>query len=191
MKKRTKVILGIIAGIVGILAVGYVALCLTAMQGFSSPVLATVPSPADPKSEVWLLEEGYVDRGISLFVKTPAINAGKPKRITSLDWDGLYSFKELSWSQDGQLAVFSIRLAGGDWPEVTAFGYDFSTGEAILPSWQGRNTTSRKTIEEWRQHAETITAVAEKHGGLMSHGLARENFREQSKELWFWQVPKG
>jgi hypothetical protein len=161
------------------------------MQGFSSPVLAIVPSSADPENEIWLLEEGFVDRGIYLLVKSPSVNAGKPKRITSLDWDGLYSFTQLSWSQDGQLAVFWIRLAGGDWPEVMAFGYDFSTGNAILPSWQGRSTTSQKTIEEWKQHAESITALVENHGGMMSHGLARENFREQSKALWFWQVPKG
>lgn len=189
MNKKAKVLLGIIAGTIGILALCYVVLCLTLTQELSSPVLATVPSPTDAKNAVLLLEEGFVDRGISLLVKSPSVNAGNPQRITSLDWNRLYSFTQLNWSQDGELAVFSICLEGDDRQEVTAFGFDFSTGKAILPPWQGQNTTSRKTVEDWKQHTESITALAEQHGGLMAHGFPRENFRDQSKELWIWQAP--
>ncbi|MDZ7615738.1 MAG: hypothetical protein U1E05_01965, partial [Patescibacteria group bacterium] len=91
MRKTTKVILGIVFAVIGVLGAGYVVLCLSVMQSFSSPVLAVIPSPASSKDEVWLLEEVFVYRGVSLFVKSPSLNGGKPKRITSLDWDGLYS----------------------------------------------------------------------------------------------------
>jgi hypothetical protein len=189
MNKKAKILLGIIAGTIGFFALSYVVLCLILMQQLSSPVLATVPSPTDTRNAVLLLEDGFVDRGISLLVKSPSVNAGYPQRITPLDWNRLYSFTQLNWSQDGQLAVFSIRLAGDDQQDVTAFGFDFSTGNAILPPWQDQNRTSQKTVEEWKQHAESITALAEQHGGLMTPGFARENFRDQSKELWIWQAP--
>ncbi len=189
MKKKAKVILGIVFAVLGILAVAYVALYLAMAQMFSSPVLAVVPSPKVPEDEVWLLEWGLQDRGISLFVKSPSFNGGKPKRITPLDCDGLYSFKQLRFSDDGRLAVFSLQLAGGDRPEVAAFAFDFSTGEAILPPWQGTNTTSRETLDEWKQNAERVAALADAHGGLTDHGLAREDFRKCSRKIWFWQVP--
>jgi hypothetical protein len=189
VKKKAKVILGIVLTVLGIIAVGYVALYLTLAQAFSNPMLAVVPSPKVPEDEVWLLEWGFQDRGISLFVKSPLLNGGKPKRITPLDWDGLYSFKQLRFSDDGRLAVFSLRLAGGDRPEIAAFAFDFSTGKAILPPWQGENTTSRKTPEEWKHSRERVAALAAAHGGLTDHGLAREDFMNCSRKIWFWQVP--
>ena len=191
MKRKTKIILGVVASIVSVLAVGYVALCLIAMQGFSSPVLAVLSSPTSPTDQVWLLEEGFQDRGITLLVKSPSVNGGQTMGITSLDWDGLYSFEEVRWSGDGRLAVFSLRLAGTDGPEVMAFAFDFSTGKSILPAWQGKNTTSHKTVDEWKAHQDELESIAQTHGGLTDKGLAREEFRARSRNIWVWQVPKG
>ena len=188
--KKTKIIIGIFLAVIGVLAVGFVVFCIITIQGLSSPVLAVLTSPVASQNEVWLLEDGFVDRGISLFIKSPSLNNGKPKRITSLDWDGLYCFKKVQWSQDGDLAVFSLLLAEGDWPEVTAFAFDFSTGTAVLPSWQGKNTTSKKSAEEWKKHELTIAELAKTHKGLTSKGLAGEDFRKKSQKLWFWQMPK-
>lgn len=190
MKKSTKVILRVILGILGGLAIGYLALYLFVVQSFSSPVLAVVASPESPKDEVWLLTEGFRNRWVSLIVKSPFFNGGEPKRITLLDWDGLYSFTQLRWSGDGRLAVFSLRLAGGDEPEVVAFGFDFSTGKAILPAWQCRSATSRKSVDEWRRHEEELMAVVRAHGGIADKGIDRQSLREKSRKIWVWQVPK-
>ena len=191
MTNKTKIILRVILGVLGVIAIGYAALSLFAMQSFSSPYLSVVTSPESPSNEVWLLTEGFVDRGVSLFVKSPSINGGKPKRITALDWDGLYSFKNLRWSGDGRLAILSVRLAGDDWPEVAAFGFDFSTGTAIVPTWQGRYTTSPKSLNEWRRHEESLMDVVQNHGGIAKSGIDRETLKSKSRKIWVWQIPKG
>ena len=190
MKTRTKVILGVILAVISILAVGYVVFYVSAIQGLRSPVLAIVSSPASAKDEVWLLEQGFQDRGISLLIKSPSLNDGKPTRITELDWDGIYSFKQLRWSGDGHLAAFSLQLINDNWSEVIPFAFDFSTREPILPVWQGKNWSSiHTTPSEWKQQEQVILRLAETHGGFTIKLINREDFRHHSRQMLFWQIP--
>jgi hypothetical protein len=190
MRKRSKVLLGVLAAVALLLCLAYAGLCVWLGQGFSNPVLAALPVPGARGAEVWLLEGGFIDRGITLYVKSPSLNDGKPMRIVDLDWDGLYSFSRLQWSKDGQFVVFTIRLAAENEPEVNAFAYDFSTGRAALPAWQRLAMTSEKPLAEWQQHEKTLAALAAAHGGLTGAVHGPEDLRAHARKLWYWQAPK-
>jgi hypothetical protein len=190
MEKKIKTILIVLAVTVAALGVGYGALRLTAIQSRSNPSLAKIKSLASAEYEVWFLEEGPGDRGITLFVKSPSMDGGRPRRVTELDWSKLYAFEELRWSDDGQLAVFFLSIAGGDPSGVVGFAFDFSSNQIYVPPWQSRVATERKTLAEWKEYEKTIMAVAKTHGGLVNYGVSREDIKSCQHKIYFWQIPK-
>ncbi len=191
MKKHLTIILGVLLVLGAILVAGFVALKISLTQGLSSPRLTVAASPAATDAEIWLIEEGFQDRGFTAYAKSPNINGGKPERITTLDWDSLdyqYYFRKMHWSKDGQVAVFTIEPNQSG--AVQAFAYDFSTGQAVLPDWQRSYSASHKTPEEWQEWEQTIINLVESHGGIGSEGPTANDIRDRSREIWYWEIPR-
>lgn len=187
MKRKTKVLISILVGAALVPAVAYAVFILWFTQAFATPVLVELQSPSAADDELWLVEQGFQDRGITLYVKSAGGN-DKPEPVTDLDWPGLYQFVRLQWSQDGR---FVAVVLGIDEDEVYGFAYDFSTQKAILPPWQDRNSSSEKPLADWKQHEAAILKSAQEHGGLTGATFESGEFGEKARPIWFWQVPKG
>ena len=116
--------------------------------------------------------------------------------LASVGYLGLYVWATQSFSAP-LLAVVSSPASAGDevWldddrSEVTAFAYDFSTEQAVLPKWQSRYRMPRKALTEWRQHEKRIQELVQRHGGLGDAAFGLQDVRTSSRKVWFWQVPK-
>jgi len=190
MNWKTKIIFGSLLCITTLLAVGFVWIYLLNAYSLSDPLLADITSPIGSKNHILFLEEGFQDRGITIFVKTSKINRGKTKRVAVLDWDSLYFFKELRWSNDGQVAVFFIQLINESCPEIMGFSINFSTGKIITPPWQNKYATTKKTEAEWKKYETQIIEIVRQHGGLQKDALTQEDLNNLYQKISFWQIPK-
>jgi hypothetical protein len=166
---------------------GLVFLKITITQDFSSPNLAKFRSPAIVGDEVWLLEEGFVDRGLSVFVVCSK-HGKAPIEVTSLDWDGQYYFSSFQWTNDGKVAVFTVE--GPVVPKAPTLAYDFEQGKAILPSWQDGRSMNLVTSDKWTAFQQIVATLIDSHGGLQSEAIGRETIRNQSERIWYWEIPK-
>lgn len=166
---------------------GLVVLKITITQDFSSPNLTKFRSPAIVGDEVWLLEEGFVDRGLSVFVVCSK-HGKAPIEVTCMDWDGQYYFSSFQWTNDGKVAVFTVE--GPEVPKAPTLAYDFEQGEAILPSWHHVSSMEPVTTDKWTAFQQIVETLIDSHGGLQSEAIGRETIRNQSERIWYWEIPQ-
>lgn len=124
MKRRTKqIVLWLVLIVTALAIVSYFGLKISIIQRFSDPYLYISANPATGH-EAWFKQEGFVDRGWTLFAKSEIQD--KPMRVSELDWDGIFRLKGAEWSKDGQVIVATLGITALNWQEVRAFAYDFS-----------------------------------------------------------------
>ena len=178
MKKMTiKIIAWGIAILVALAGLGLLGLRLFLAQGFSDPILYTLHSPNQSRHQALFMQEGFQDRSWTLFAK--AEGKTKPVRVASLDFDGTYIFSGAEWSQDGQVIVTTVRLVGGNYDQVRAYGYDFETQMALVPEWN-----------HWREFETNVLAVVAAHGGFNGAFVSDQNMITGAVKIWVWQMPK-
>jgi hypothetical protein len=135
------------------------------------------------------MEGGFVDRRLELCVRDPATR--RTKRVPTLDWQGLYSFRKAYWTSDSKALIVALTLVAPDSPTVFAFACDFDTGRPLLPSWQSKSGTSQRTPDDWRSHETQVRALIETHGGLQDGGIDHDAIRRLGKRISTWQAPPG
>lgn len=145
------------------------------MQGMSHPVLSRFASPTLRGAELWIVEEGFQDRGLNLYAKAPL---RKPAYVHSLDGPPFH-FSCAQWTMDGKAAVFAVEAPGPGDAVVFAFAYDFQSGKALLPKSLGR----RRTLADWREHEKSILSLAESHGGLRKDTINRDLIRRAGEDI--------
>ena len=123
MKKRTiKILAWSIAVLVALAGLGLLGLRFFLAQGFSDPILYTMHSPTQSHHQALFLQEGFQDRSWTLYVRPE--ESGRPLRVAMLDFDGTFMFSGAEWSRDGQVIVATVRLTGGNYDQVRAYGFD-------------------------------------------------------------------
>lgn len=178
MKNRTiKIIAWSIGILVCLAGLGLLGLRFFLAQGFSDPILYTLHSPTQPHHQALFLQEGFQDRSWTLLIK--AQDKGRPMRVASLDFDGAFMFNGAEWSQDGDVIVATIRLAGGNYDQVRAYGYDFATQKALVPEWN-----------RWREYETNVLAVVAAHGGFSGTFVSDQNMTTGAQKIWVWQIPR-
>ena len=171
--EKVFIIISIIIALILLLIIGFILL-----QGLSSPALAKFSSPANPKLEVWLLEEGFQDRGLYLFVKSPE---KEPLFIGKLDWTGLHAFSYLQWSKDGQVIIATVQLPNGK--QFISFAHDFSTRQTLSPPWESRVTSSERPDEDWINLQSNILNLITLHGGAAPDHIGYAQFQDKSRNI--------
>lgn len=178
MKKRTVIIFAWSVGVLVALAgLGLLGLRLFLIQGFSYPILYTLQSPLRPHHQALFLQEGFQDRSWTLFAK--AQDKRGLVRVASLDFDGAYMFTGAEWSQDGEVIVTTIRLAGDNYDQVRAYGYDFAAQKALVPEWS-----------RWREFETNVLAVVAAHGGFNGAFVSSQDMTTRAEKIWVWQIPR-
>ena len=110
---------------------GCLGLILLGQMDPGDPLRCEFRSGKDPRAEFWLVEEGFMDRGLSLHSRDPATRA--VRRVATLDWEGFLGFENARWTKDGKVAAFEVRPAGGGSPTLLGFACDFEGGTFLLP----------------------------------------------------------
>jgi len=183
MKRRTKQI--VLCLIVTVLAiVSYYGLRISFIQRFSDPYLYISANPATG-NEAWFKQEGFVDRGWTLYAKSEIQD--RPMRVSELDWDGIFRLKGAEWSKDGQVVVATLGITALNWQEVRAFAYDYSNNQSILPAGKTRHTLQSSI--DWLSFQSNIVSLVEDHGGFSGEFISRDIIMQSSKSIWVWQEP--
>ena len=159
-----------------LVTIGFIGLKLFLWQSFSAPILYTMVSPCNSHHQAIFIQEGFQDRSWTLYVKEG--DQKKPVRIASLDFDGTYMFNGAEWSKDGTVIVATVRLMGGNYDQIRAFGYDFSTGKAFVPEWN-----------QWREYETNILSLVASHGGLSETFVSDHMMTTGAVNIWVWQIP--
>lgn len=187
MVNRKRLLIGCSVFAIIALVAGCIVLKIAVTQSWSAPCLAKFRSPAIRGDEVWLFEEGFVGRGLSLFVVCSR-HGNTPIAVTRLDWEGLYYFSSFQWTEDGRVAVFTVQGTGA--PETPSFAYDFEKGKAILPPWQGVCSTNQMPDKAWKEFQQIVASLIKSHGGLRGEPTRLEAIRNRSEKIWYWQIPQ-
>lgn len=185
MKRRTKqIVLWLVLIVTALAIVSYFGLKISIIQRFSDPYLYISANPATGH-EAWFKQEGFVDRGWTLFAKSEIQD--KPMRVSELDWDGIFRLKGAEWSKDGQVIVATLGITALNWQEVRAFAYDFSKNQPVLPTGITRHTLPSSI--DWLSLQSNIVSLVEDHGGFSGEFISRDIIMQSSKSIWVWQEP--
>jgi hypothetical protein len=154
------------------------------LQGISSPCIAKFPSPSNPKDQAWLLEEGFQDRGISLYAKTAH---AKPVFVAQLDWAEGHKFSYLQWTKDGQMVVATVNPSDRG---LKVYAYDYSTRSILRPSWVSESSCEDRPQRDWISYQSNILKAVETHNGLDTSSIDRVSFQQKARSIPEFMRPR-
>jgi hypothetical protein len=184
MNKRTiKIIVWTSLVTLIIALVGFAGIVVCIGHKFSSPFLFVTKSQANGHEASFVLE-GFVDRGWTLFVKPKS--EIETRRVTELDWDGIYRFQGAEWSKDGQVIVVTLCIAAHNWREFKAYAFDFEKGRALLPD--GKTFCTLPSSIDWIALQSNVVSLVADHGGFSGDFVTENTMKRLSTPISAWQM---
>lgn len=189
-QSKIPIILKLFIGICILAAIAPLVIRPITMQFFSSPSRYQSRSPNNNKQIAEFICEGFVDRGFNFFVQDPVAHRRCPLWVGKLDWDGNRGFAGVVWSHDGTVVAAKIRVfVTESYPEVYGFAYDFKNHLLVRPYWDSSVSTTRKTVEEWKNHSKSIEELLQSRGGLKLPEITVEEIQRKASFMFYWQTP--
>lgn len=164
----------------------YILVLVSVTQLFSSPDRTRFAASDGSGDEVWFIEEGFMDRDISLYAK-PKSQAAQFVAYTFWDTDEPDRFAYGRWSADGR--VFACYLTFKQTPKappLLAFAYDFSANQVVGPPLR----TDTFTADEVKEFAPALDQLVAAHGGLRGPTIDVAALQKNATPIWIWQMPE-
>ncbi len=166
-------------------AVGYKA---GLKRAFASPLVARFQSAAKRDTEIWLFEEGFRQKGLSLCVLSPATRE-QPVRVAMLDLKDAYSFAFAQWTRDGQMVIIGLNVGDRYDMPVAAIAYDFEKNAPFMPAAIAEGKKPELSRTAWQEHEQKIMAMVAAHGGLVDTRIDRDAYLAEADVYTAGKIP--